>query len=66
MQVSMLSIAIGATTIFLVAEGADWRRRNRRDVDRVGFMPWREIALMSAAVALLAAALWVHGGGLTR
>ena len=56
MQVSMLSIGGGAALLFVLAELADWRRRNRRDVDKVGFMPWRGIALLSAAVALLATA----------
>lgn len=61
MQVSMLSVGIGAAVLFGVAEAADWRRRNRRDVDNVGFMPWRGIALGSAAVALFATAFWLSG-----
>lgn len=56
MQVSMLSVGIGAAALFGLAELADYRRRNRRDVDKVGFMPWRGIALTSAAVALFATA----------
>lgn len=60
MQVSMLSLGIGAAAMFGFAEVADWRRRNRRDVDRVGFMPWRGIAMLSAMVALLSTALWLH------
>ncbi len=56
MQVSMLSIGVGAALLFGVAEIANWRRNNRRDVDRVGFMPWRGIALASAAVAIFATA----------
>ncbi|ALJ15170.1 MULTISPECIES: hypothetical protein [Sphingopyxis] len=60
MQVSMLSLGIGAAAMFGFAEVADWRRRNRRDVDKVGFMPWRGIAMLSAMVALLSTALWLH------
>lgn len=56
MQVSMLSVGICAAALFAIAELADWRRRNRRDVDKVGFMPWRGIALASVAVALFATA----------
>ena len=56
MQVSMLSISIGAAVLFAVAEFANWRRNNRRDVDNVGFMPWRGIGLVAAAVAIFAAA----------
>ena len=57
MQGSMLSVAIAAAVMFGVAEAANWRRNNRRDVDAVGFMPWRGIALASAGVAFLALAL---------
>lgn len=60
MQVSMLSLGIAAAAMFGFAEVADWRRRNRRDVDKVGFMPWRGIAMLSAMVALLSTALWLH------
>ena len=56
MQVSMLSVAIAAATLFGIAEIANWRRNNRRDVDDVGFMPWRGIALAGIAVAIFAAA----------
>ena len=61
MQVSMLSVSIGAALLFGVAELAGWRRNNRRDVEQVGFMPWRGIALASAAVALFATAFWLSG-----
>ncbi|WP_033074554.1 hypothetical protein [Sphingopyxis sp. MWB1] len=63
MQVSMLTVAAASAGLFALAEIAQWRRNNRRDVDKVGFMPWRGIALASAGVALLSLALWVHGGG---
>ncbi|SBV31180.1 conserved exported protein of unknown function [uncultured Sphingopyxis sp.] len=61
MQVSMLSVGIGAAILFGVAEVANWRRNNRCDVEQVGFMPWRGIALASAAVALFATAFWLAG-----
>ncbi len=61
MQVSMLSVGIAAAALFGVAEVASWRRNNRRDVDKVGFMPWRGIALASAAVAIFATAFWLSG-----
>ena len=57
MQVSMLSVSVTAAILFGVAELAEWRRRNRRDIDKVGFMPWRDNALVSVAVAIVAAAL---------
>jgi hypothetical protein len=62
MQVSMLSVSIGAAILCAVAEWANWRRNNRRDVDNVGFMPWRGIALASACVTIFALAFWVHQG----
>lgn len=61
MQVSMLSVAIAAGALFGIAEVASWRRTNRRDVEQVGFMPWRGIALASAAAALFATAFWLAG-----
>ena len=57
MQGSMLTVGIGAAVLFGVAEIATWRRNNRRDVDKVGFMPWRGIALASAAIAIFATAI---------
>ncbi|WP_204992082.1 hypothetical protein [Sphingopyxis sp.] len=57
MQGSMLTVSAMGAAVAVVAEVADWRRRNRRDVDAVGFMPWRGIALVGVAVAILAAAL---------
>jgi hypothetical protein len=61
MQVSMLSVGIAAAALFGIAEVANWRRNNRRDVEQVGFIPWRGIALASAAVALFATAFWLSG-----
>ncbi len=57
MQGSMLIVSAAGAAVAVAAEVADYRRRNRRDVDAVGFMPWRGIALVGVAVAILAAAL---------
>ena len=54
-------LAWAAAALFGIAEVANWRRNNRRDVEQVGFMPWRGIALASAAVALFATAFWLGG-----
>ena len=56
MQGSMLTVSAVSAVLAVVAEVADYRRRHRRDVDAVGFMPWRGIALVSVTVALFAAA----------
>ncbi|WP_282949081.1 hypothetical protein [Sphingopyxis sp. Geo24] len=57
MQGSMLTVSAMGAVVAVVAEIADYRRRHRRDVDAVGFMPWRGIALVGVVVAILAAAL---------
>lgn len=63
MQVSMASVTVAAALVFGLSEVADWRRRNRKDVDNVGFMPWRGVSLGAAATAILSAALWIHSSG---
>ncbi|HEV7342011.1 MAG TPA: hypothetical protein VGN68_10265 [Sphingopyxis sp.] len=53
----MLIVSAAGAAVAVAAEVADYRRRNRRDVDAVGFMPWRGIMLTGVGVAILAAAL---------
>ncbi len=59
MQGSMLTVSAVSAAVAVAAEVADHRRRNRRDVDAVGFMPWRGIALTAVTIALFAAAFAV-------
>lgn len=40
---------------------ADARRMRRRDFDRVGFMPWPLILIVSAVIAVFAAAIALKG-----
>jgi len=40
---------------------ADARRMRRRDFDRVGFMPWSLILILSLIVAVFATALTLKG-----
>jgi len=40
-----------------IAAIADARRMRRRDLDRVGFMPWSLILILSLIVAVFATAL---------
>lgn len=63
MQGSMLVVSAASAVVAAVAEYADYRRRNRRDVDKVGFMPWRGIALVSITVAIFATAFALKPGG---
>jgi len=61
MQGSMLTLSVAGAALAAIAEYADYRRRHRRDVDAVGFMPWRGIALASITVAIFAAAFALKG-----
>lgn len=51
--------------ISAVAIWGDWRRKNRKNPDDVGIMPWRDIAALStfAGLALMAFAAvgWISG-----
>jgi hypothetical protein len=62
MQGSMLTIGCVATALTALSAYADHRRRNRADMDRVGFMPWPLISVMAVMTALFAFALAIKGG----
>ncbi len=62
MQVTMVHVTVAAVAVFAVAEIGAWRRNHRRDVDHVGFMPWREVAIAALVVAFFGAALAMHSG----
>jgi hypothetical protein len=54
---------VGALLLLAVASGfAEHRRRNRIDMDRVGFLPWPLIQFLSLIGALMAASLALHLG----
>jgi len=59
MQGALWWAAGGAAALALIAAAADWRRQRRRDLDRVGFMPWQplQFAGILAAAVLIALAL---------
>lgn len=60
MQATLWSGA-GAMVALAVASGvAEHRRRNRRDMDQVGFMPWALIQVISLLGAMVLASLAVH------
>jgi hypothetical protein len=62
MQGSMITIAVAAAALTAVSAFADHRRRNRADLDRVGFMPWPLISIAAVMTALFAAAAAIKGG----
>ena len=62
MQGSMLVIGCLASALTALSAYADYRRRNRSDLDRVGFMPWPLISVMAVMTALFAFALAIKAG----
>jgi hypothetical protein len=42
----------GAASVCLLAGLADWARGRRRNLDRVGFMPWQLISVLAFFLAI--------------
>jgi hypothetical protein len=57
---ALLLLSLGATI-------GDLRRRRRRNIDSVGWIPWRDVSAISAFAGLvllaMAASGWVGGSG---
>lgn len=62
MQATLWTIAGGAALIAGVASLADRRRSRRRDLDRVGWVPWAAVLIVAIIVAALATALALKAG----
>ena len=57
-----LWIGVGAFAAVAAGSGlADWRRAKRRDLDRVGWVPWTLIQVMALLGAVVTAALAIKG-----
>lgn len=57
-----LWIGVGAWLALAAGSSlADWRRTRRRDLDRVGLMPWTLIQVMAILGAVVTAALAIKG-----
>lgn len=55
--------AAGAAVLVAIASGlAEHRRRRRRDLERVGVMPWMAIQMAALFAALVLASLALHAG----
>ena len=54
--------ATGIAALFAVLAGAaEWRRSRRRDLDRVGFVPWGTVSVLAFLAAVVGFALGVRG-----
>ncbi len=54
-------LALAMSALAGTAAIADARRMRRRDFDRVGFMPWPLILIVSAVIAVFATAIALKG-----
>jgi hypothetical protein len=53
---------VGAFVAVAAGSGlAEWRRTKRRNLDRVGWMPWTLIQVMAVLGAVVTAALAIKG-----
>jgi uncharacterized membrane protein YidH (DUF202 family) len=57
MQYELWTGCAAALAVAGIANFAERRRANRRDLDKVGFMPWPFITIMAMMVALACAAI---------
>jgi len=53
--------AITAVCVAAISSFANHRRQNRRDIEKVGFMPWTSITMAALLVAIVAAGLALKG-----
>ncbi len=56
MQAGLWSGCIFAVSIAAIALYGDHKRKNRRDLNRVGFMPWPLVLVLSITTAVVLAA----------
>jgi hypothetical protein len=62
MQAGYWSICGVAVAVAVIASYADRRRARRKDLDKVGFMPWPLITIMAMISAAVLAAVALKAG----
>jgi hypothetical protein len=55
-------VAVGGAALSGISIVADRRRHRRTNIERVGFMPWTGISVLSIMVTLLSTALAIKAG----
>ncbi|HEY0011972.1 MAG TPA: hypothetical protein VGB79_03875 [Allosphingosinicella sp.] len=59
-QAALWTASGAATVLAVLASLAEWARNRRRNLDRVGFMPWQLISVLAFFLAVGLAALAAH------
>lgn len=59
-QAALWTASGGAALLALAASLAEYARNRRRNLDRVGFMPWQLITVLAVFLAIGLAALAAH------
>ena len=62
MQSFLWSGAAGALAVAALASWADRRRNNRRDLDKVGLVPWPLVLVLAILAAAVCAGLALRAG----
>lgn len=60
-QTALWALAAGGAAVSGVSALADRRRIRRRDLDRVGWVPWPLVQILALLTAIVAAGLAING-----